>query len=107
MFSSQSFLQIEERELLPVLERHDLAIENYFGVEAARVICQFGKLIGHPPQIARKYFRPTGTAMKLCADAVELVFHVDRGRAGKTFPDRLGGRFRTRQHALDWPKQRK
>ena len=45
--------------------------------------------------------------MKLGADAVELVFHVNGRCAREAFPDRLRGWLGTGEHALDRAKQRK
>src|SRR5256885_11847405 len=104
MFSAQSFLEIEEGQFLSVLERHDFAVENYFGVEAFGIVRQLGKLLRHPPQIAREYFRARRAPMKLGANAVELVLDVDNlvcVVAGKPRPDRFCRRLRTGEHALD------
>ena len=107
MFASETLLQIEEGQFLPVLERHDLAVENDFGVQLAGVIGQFGKLIRHPAQVPRKNFHAVPATVKLGADAVELVFHVNGRCAGEAFPDRLRGWLGTGEHALDRAKQRK
>ena len=45
-------MQIEKGELLPLFERHDLAVENDFVFEGARLVGQFGELVRHPAEVA-------------------------------------------------------
>src|SRR4051794_16418576 len=77
--------------------------------EPARALRDLGKLVCHPSQIARENLYSLCTAMKLSADAVELVFDVDRLAAGFVFnearPDRLRRWFRAGEHALDWTEE--
>ena len=60
-----------------MLERHDLAIENYFVAKVPRLLRNLDELIGHPAQVARKNFDALAAAMQLRANAVELVFDVN------------------------------
>src|SRR2546423_15385326 len=80
MFAAQPLLQVEEGQFLSVLERHDLAVENDLILELTGSIGQFRKLVRHPAQIARKDFYASRSAMKLRADPVEFVLHVNHRR---------------------------
>src|SRR2546430_2417817 len=105
-FSSETFLQVEEGQFAPVLESNNLAVENKIDIELARLVGDFRKLIGDPPQIARINLDALSVPMELCANAIELVFDVnDVGiLVGKSLPDRFGCRLGRREHAFDRAK---
>src|SRR6478736_6289478 len=76
--STQSLLQVEKGELLPLLESHDLAIDNELVRKLTRPLDKFVELLGDLAQVARKEFDPGRVAMELSANPIELVLHVNR-----------------------------
>src|SRR6059058_44674 len=48
-------LQVEEREPATFLESDDFTVDNQLFVQVPGLICQFWKLPGNAPQIARKF----------------------------------------------------
>ena len=70
-------MEIKKRQFLALFERHDLAIEDQFVLKLSGLLGQLVELIRHAAQISRKYFHALCASVKLGANAVELVFHVD------------------------------
>src|ERR1700704_3652297 len=77
ILSTQTFLQIEERKFLSVLEGHDLAIQNEFVGKLSRLFRDLNELIGHAPQIARENFHAVRSTMQVRTNAIEFVFNVN------------------------------
>src|SRR6266699_656809 len=109
-------LQIEECEPATLFEGDNFSIENQLLLELPRFRRQFRKLTGDLSQIARKNFHPSSAAMKLCANTIEFIFHVNCscrpvgiGRQlfiDKPFPHRFCCWFGSRQHTFDRTKDR-
>ena len=70
-------MKIEERESATLLEGNDFTIHNELLVELLCLLRQFWKLIGDTPQVARENFHSLSATMKLCANTVEFIFHVN------------------------------
>ena len=107
-------MQIEEVESATLFEGNDFTINNQLLLEVSGLLRQFRKLIGDAPQVTRKNFHPSCAAMKLRANTVEFVFHIncsdsDVGRIpvlNESLPYRFCCWFGSRKHALDRAKDR-
>ena len=61
-----------------MFEGDDLSVQNHVAPKIAARARRFRKLIGDPPEIARENFDSIAIHVKLGANAIELVFDINR-----------------------------